>query len=84
MTHEDRCLFLEAKLRMRDNELSIVKWYIDVFEDGQDTRELAKLYGKLKKKHNDLKQEHMNVKQSLEKKLFDTREQLAEALAKVT
>lgn len=83
MTHEDRVLFLEAKLRMRDNELSIVKWYIDIFEDGQDTRELAKLYHKLKKKHQDLRLEHTTVKQSLEKKLFNTREQLAEAMAKV-
>lgn len=52
---------------MRDHELSVVKWYIDIFEDGKDTRELVKLYHKLKVKHADKVQEHKEIKTELEK-----------------
>ena len=33
------------------HELELVSWYINVFEDGKDTRELIGLYDKLKKEH---------------------------------
>lgn len=33
------------------NEISIIKWYLEVMEDGQDTKEIVKHYGILKKEH---------------------------------
>ena len=33
-------------------ELDMVKWYITVFEDGKDTREIVRLYSLLKIDHD--------------------------------
>ena len=35
-------------------ELKIVDWYIEIFEDGLDTRDIVKHYNKLKKDHASL------------------------------
>ena len=35
-----------------ENEASIVKWYLEIMEDGQDTKEIVQQYGILKKDHN--------------------------------
>ncbi len=37
-------IFLSSKNQELENEMGVVKWYIDVFEDGQDTRQIVKLY----------------------------------------
>ena len=42
-------------------EAEIVKWYINVFEDGQDTREIVELYSKLKVKHKRLITKHEDM-----------------------
>ncbi len=47
-------IYLTSKNEELESEMGVVKWYIDVFEDGQDTRQIVKLYAVLKKKHNDL------------------------------
>ena len=46
---------LKAKLQMRDNELDIVKYYIQVLEAGVDTKELSKAHGTLIEKYAKLK-----------------------------
>lgn len=42
-------------------EAEIVQWYISVFEDGQDTREILELYSKLKVKHRKLIKKHEDM-----------------------
>ena len=55
-------LILENKLLVEKNmyyesELSVVKWYLSVMEEGVDTREVVKEYAILKKEHKLLKKE---------------------------
>ena len=40
---------------MKDNELSVVNYYLEVLESGIDTKELAKNYAALNTKYNKLK-----------------------------
>ena len=35
--------------------MSVVQWYLDVMEDGIDTREISKVYYELKQKHEKYK-----------------------------
>lgn len=51
------------------NEVSTVKWYIDVMEDGKDVKEIVKLYGKLKDKHKKLKEQFKITVKDLEARL---------------
>ena len=45
---------LQKKLGQKVEELKIVDWYIEIFEDGLDTRDIVKHYNKLKKDHASL------------------------------
>ena len=47
---------LKEKVSRYEKELELVQWYVKVFEDGQDTREIVKLYIELKKEHELLKE----------------------------
>ena len=35
-------------------ETEVVQWYVQVFEDGKDTKEIVGLYSKLRKEHTKL------------------------------
>ena len=45
---------LNAKVKQQDKELEVVKWYIEILEEGVDTKQLAQEYQKLKKDHRQL------------------------------
>ena len=66
------------------NETEVVQWYIDVFEDGQDTRELVKLYAYLKKSHEALKIQFKVSVKELEGKVAKSAKQLARVMCKLT
>ena len=38
-------IYLKNRNELLMNEVSTVQWYINVFEDGKDTKEIVKLYG---------------------------------------
>ena len=40
-----------------ENELFIVKWYMDVMEEGVDTKEIVEKYSVLKKDHKVLQKD---------------------------
>ena len=50
-------------------ELKLVNWYINVFEEGKDTRHLVGLYDKLKKDHAKLMVQHEKTQFILQSKL---------------
>lgn len=58
------------------NEASIVKWYLEIMEDGQDTKEIVQQYGILKKDHNSLKQQSTKTIARLEKENERLKEQM--------
>ena len=45
---------LTAKVNQANEEMKIVRWYIDVFEDGKDTRDILNMYADLKVEHKKL------------------------------
>ena len=45
---------LKAQNAKYKESLEVVDWYIDVFEGGQDTANIAKRLSKLMKQHNKL------------------------------
>ena len=45
---------LNAKVKQQDKELEVVKWYIEILEEGVDTKQLAQEYQKLKNDHRQL------------------------------
>ena len=42
---------LRFELRMKEYKLSILNWYLEIMEDGIDTKEVTSKYLELKKKH---------------------------------
>ena len=58
-------------------------WYIDVFEDGKDTREIASSFSKLKRDHSTLMIESEKTQKILKNKLKKTKSKLEEALKKL-
>ncbi len=66
------------------NDTEVVQWYIDVFEDGQDTRELVKLYAYLKKAHETLKVQFKVSVKELELKVAKSSKRLARVMCKLT
>ena len=47
---------MKMKIKQYEDELEIVKWYIQVLEDGIDTRQIVKEYYQLKKEHSVLQE----------------------------
>ena len=47
---------LKKKVAQYEKELEVVNWYIQVFEDGRDTREIAQQFYEHKKEHELLKE----------------------------
>ena len=45
---------LKAQVAKYEESLEVVDWYIDVFEGGQDTANIAKRMSKLMKRHEKL------------------------------
>ena len=45
---------LRFEARMLNNKLSILNWYLEIMEEGIDTKEVTQKYLELKKKHNKL------------------------------
>ena len=48
---------MAAKIEQLENELFIVKWYMDVMEEGVDTKEIVEKYSVLKKDHKVLQKD---------------------------
>ena len=55
-----------------------MKWYIEVFEEGRDTKELAGLYYDIKMKFAALTKKHDKMKATLEDDLANKKKQLAD------
>lgn len=51
---------LETKVKQMSEELKIVNWYLDVFEDGNDTRDILNMYSSLKIEFKEFKNDAMN------------------------
>ena len=51
-------IYLTKKNEYLVNENSCIKWYIEVLEGGQDTKEVIELYAKLKQRHTKLEAKH--------------------------
>lgn len=71
---------LRARVTQLENELSIVEWYLDVLEQGIDTKEIIVEYTKLKKKHKRLQDTSAFKIKKLEQTLQRTREEFKKAL----
>ena len=67
---------MAEKIKSLENETDIVKWYLEVMEDGVDTRELVEKYADLKKEHKTLKK----YSESNIKKLTSKNKQLTKKL----
>ena len=48
---------LLVKVEQQKEELKIVRWYLDVFEDGNDTRDILNMYSALKVKFKKLEED---------------------------
>ena len=53
---QEQNIALKQKVARYEKELEVVKWYIEVFEDGNDTREIVSQYYAQKKEHELLKE----------------------------
>ena len=53
---EEQNKALKEKVSQYQEELEIVKWYIQVFEDGKDTKKILAQYYSQKKEHELLKE----------------------------
>ena len=60
---------LQALVKDKNERLEVVDWYINMFENGQDTRRIAKELFKLSKKHKKLQKEYDLTKNELETKI---------------
>ena len=45
---------LQGKCKAYENELEVVNWYLEVMEEGLDTRDMVGQFHALKKKHRKL------------------------------
>jgi len=71
---------LRSELEACQNELYIIKWYLEVMEGGTDTREVVKEFATLRKKHLKLKQVTSARIKQLEKDLAHTEKERASAV----
>ena len=55
---EEQVFTLKAKVAQYEQELEVLQWYIQVFEDGKDTKEILAQYYTLKKEHEVLKEKN--------------------------
>ena len=76
---ESKLQEMQEKVAQQMHELELVSWYINVFEDGKDTRELIELYDKLKKEHVVLLLQHEKSQMKLQMNLNRTKKELADA-----
>ena len=53
---QEQNIALKNKVAQYEKELEVVKWYIEVFENGNDTREVVQLFLEQKKEHELLKE----------------------------
>ena len=58
---------LQRKNKQLTDELEVVKWYIEVFEEGNDTREILNLHHNLSEDHRNLVEQHKRLKISYDK-----------------
>lgn len=65
---------------MKDNELSVVNYYLEVLESGIDTKELAKNYAALNTKYNKLKVKSAKKIAQIEEELEASTKGLQKAL----
>ena len=65
---------------MKDNELSVVNYYLEVLESGIDTKELAKNYAALNTKYNKLKVKSAKKIAQIEEELEASNKGLQNAL----
>ena len=65
------------------NEMDIVRWYIDVFENGHDTRNLLKDFVDAQAEIKTLQTNLRNTKAKLEKKLSKRNKELNESKAMI-
>ena len=53
---QEQNIALKNKVAQYEKELEVVKWYIEVFENGNDTREIASQFLEQKKERELLKE----------------------------
>ena len=53
---QEQNLALKKKVAQYEKELEIVNWYVEVFEDGNDTKEIVQQFYEHKKEHELLKE----------------------------
>ena len=56
---------LREKIIEHEKSLKIVDWYIDMFEEGRDTRAIAEQLSKLTKNHKKLVKKHTESKEKI-------------------
>ena len=67
---------LKAQVAKYEESLEVVDWYIDVFEGGQDTANIAKRMSKLMKRHEKLSSKFTKFKAESEQKIAQGNKEL--------
>ena len=62
-------------------ETEAVQWYIQVFEGGQDTRDIVEIYSKLKANHTKLQSKHDTMLKDYSKEVKTLKKDLARVKA---
>ena len=64
---QEQNLALKKKVAQYEKELEIVNWYVDVFEDGNDTKEIVQQFYEHKKEHKLFKEKTEKIIATLTK-----------------
>ena len=77
---QEQNLALKKKVAQYEKELEIVNWYVDVFEDGNDTKEIVQQFYEHKKEHELLKEKTGKIIATLTKQNKKLEKSINEAL----
>ena len=67
---------MKIELSSKDNELSIVDWYLQIMEHGRDTKQMAEIYQKEKKHLLKLQREQKETITQLQKENNSLKKQI--------
>ena len=69
---------LKYVVEKQKDDIKVVQWYIDVLEDGKDTRELVGLYYEVNKKHKELQTQYSKMQKRLEAEVEKGKKKITE------
>ena len=71
---------MRNRIKIQENELSVVRWYLEILEGGVDTKELVKEHAELRKEYQQLIRKTTKKINSLESENLKKKLEIKEAV----